>query len=119
MPGSTVLMKLTSVAVVVSDREKSQAWYTKTLGFRVVDDDRDHWVTVAPEGANVALHLCAGEGLEPGNTGIGFSSKDVAATAKELQAKGVKFSQLPEVKPWGTIAKFLDPDGNEFWLSSE
>ncbi len=112
-------MRLVSVAVVVSDSKKAKAWYTETLGFRTVEDDGDHWITVAPEGANVALHLCQGSPLEPGNTGIGFTAKDVAATAAELEKRGVKFSYPPKKLAWGTLAKYLDPDGNEFWLASE
>jgi catechol 2,3-dioxygenase-like lactoylglutathione lyase family enzyme len=112
-------MKFVSVAVVVSDTKKARAWYTETLGFRLVDDDGDHWVTVAPEGANVALHLCQGSPLEPGNTGIGFTATDVAAVETELRKRGVTFSQSAKKYSWGTVAKFLDPDGNEFSLASE
>lgn len=111
-------MKFASVAVVVSDTKKAKTWYTETLGFRVVDDDGNHWVTVAPEGANVALHLCQGPPLEPGNSGIAFATDDVGASAAELQNKGVKFSQPAKESPAGTRARFVDPDGNEFLLTS-
>jgi lactoylglutathione lyase len=111
-------MKFGDVAVVVSDVARSKKWYTETLGFKLVDDG-DHWVTVAPEGANVVLHLCETEPRESGNTGIGFTAKDVRALEKELREKGVTFSQPAKKEPWGTVAKFLDPDGNEFWLSED
>jgi uncharacterized glyoxalase superfamily protein PhnB len=35
-----------------------------------------------------------------------------------MSAKGVEFEGPPEKQPWGTFAKFKDPDGNTFVLSS-
>lgn len=111
-------MLFSDVAVVVSDAKKAKKWYTETLGFELRDDE-GHWVTVAPKGANVTLHLCEMEASEKGNTGIGFTAKDVAKVEAELKKKGVVFSQPAQKLPWGTVAKFLDPDGNEFWLTQE
>lgn len=107
---------LGDIAIVVSDAKRSAKWW-KQLGFEV-RDDAGHWVTVAPPGANVVLHLCAGEGyaLEPGNTGIGFFVDDVAQIEKAWTAKGVKFSVPRLVGSASVQARFLDPDGNEFWL---
>lgn len=107
---------LGDVAVVVTDAKRSAKWWKK-LGFEV-RDDAGHWVTVAPPGANVVLHLCAGEGyaLEPGNTGIGFFVDDVAEVEKAWTAKGVRFSVPRLVGSASVQARFLDPDGNEFWL---
>ncbi len=111
-------MKFSDVAVVVSDAKKAKTWYTETLGFELREDE-DHWITVAPKGANVTLHLCETQPLEKGNTGIGFTAKDVASLETELKKKGVIFSEPAKKLPWGTVAKFLDPDGNEFWLTQE
>ena len=44
---------------------------------------------------------------------------DVFATAKVLKSKGVTFAQEPKNEPWGSIAIFKDPDGNQFALSSK
>jgi lactoylglutathione lyase len=112
------MMKFGDVAVVVSDAKRSLAWYTQTLGF-VEKSNHDHWVTVAPKGANVVIHLCEGEQLEPGNTGIGFTSKDVAKEEEALRKKGVEFTQPTKKEDWGTFAMFKDPDGNEFWINEE
>jgi predicted enzyme related to lactoylglutathione lyase len=43
----------------------------------------------------------------------------VFAAAKALKSKGVTFAQEPKKEPWGAIAIFKDPDGNQFALSSK
>ena len=37
---------------------------------------------------------------------------------RQLSARGVEFIETPTVQPWGSFAKFKDPDGNTFVLSS-
>jgi catechol 2,3-dioxygenase-like lactoylglutathione lyase family enzyme len=109
----------TGVAVVVSDAQASKKWYVEKLGFKTVLD-RGHVVCVSPDAKepSIVLHLC-GDGLfplEPGNTGIGLTADDVERTCVELSSKGVRFSAKPEGAPGSKSARFLDPDGNEFWL---
>jgi catechol 2,3-dioxygenase-like lactoylglutathione lyase family enzyme len=109
----------TDVAVVVSDAQKAKEWYVEKLGFKVVLD-RGHAICVSPnvnEGG-LYLHLCGDgfEKLEPGNTGIGFTADDFEKTCAELGEKGVRFSQEPINEDGYKSAKFLDLDGNEYWL---
>lgn len=103
------------VAVRVADAKRSAAWWKK-LGFEV-RDETGHWVTVAPPGSKeMILHLCEGEGHEEGNTGIGFFVDDVDEVEKAWTGKGVKFSVPRRVGSASVQARFLDPDGNEYWL---
>ncbi len=109
----------TDVAVVVSDAQNAKKWYVETLGFKVVLD-KGHGICVSPrmKECSLFLHLC-GDGfapLEPGNTGIGFTADDFDKTCKELKEKGVRFSLPPKDEDGYKMAKFLDLDGNEFWL---
>jgi hypothetical protein len=46
------------------------------------------------------------------------ASLNVFATAKLLKSKGVQLAGEPKKEVWGTMAKFKDPDGNEFVFSS-
>lgn len=109
-------MKLSSLAVVVSNAKKSAKWYKEKLGLEVRDRE-GHWITVSSKGSNAVLHLCEEfYPLEPGNSGISFISKDVAKDQKALEKKGVKFTTPTTKEDWGTYAMFADPDGNEFWL---
>ena len=110
------MLKLSSVAVVVSDANKSAKWYQDKVGFELRSKE-GHWITVGPKGSNIDIHLCEQEEQEPGNTGLGFVSKDVAKEEKELVAKGVKFTVPTKKESWGTFAMFADPDGNEFWIN--
>ena len=101
--------------MVVSDANKSAEWYEEKLGFEV-RDKQGHWVTVAPKGSNVVLHLCETKPLEQGNTGIAFDVDDLDKAYRELSAKGVEFTVKPTKEEWGSYAMFKDPDGNVFWL---
>ena len=111
-------MEFGSVAIVVSDGKKSARWFKEKLGF-VIQSEEGHWVTVAPKGSQIVIHLCEGDDLEPGNTGFGFYVKDVKKEEDALRKKGVEFSIPTTKKSWGTHAMFKDPDGNEFWLVEE
>ncbi len=120
-------MRAVSVAVAVSDRKAAAKWYTDVLGFHVVDDDPEHWTTIAGPRSRFLIHLCevAGAGKKPpkselGNTGILlFTDEPFARACARLKRRKVKFSMRPRKLPWGWVAKFLDPDGNEYWLQPE
>ncbi|HXQ93130.1 MAG TPA: VOC family protein [Nitrososphaerales archaeon] len=109
----------TDVAVVVSNAQEAKEWYVDKLGFKVVLD-RGHVVCVSPnvKGDSLVLHLCADNfaPLESGNTEIGFTADDFEKACEELSAKGVRFSMQPTNEDDFKSAKFLDLNGNEFWL---
>ena len=107
---------IVDVAIVVPDSKKALKWYTEVLGLEP-RDTRGHWITVAPRGSETVLHLCQGNDLERGNTGIALSAEDIDKTYKELRAKGVKFLHPPKDEGWGVFAQFEDPDGNIIWLN--
>jgi uncharacterized glyoxalase superfamily protein PhnB len=118
-------IRAVSAAVAVSDRAKAAKWYSKTLGFRIFDEDPEHWTTVGDRSGKFLLHLCElndkpGEKppkSEVGNTGILMETDgSFVRVCAGLKRKGVKFSMPPKKLPWGWVAKFLDPDGNEFWF---
>lgn len=114
-----LMMRLSTIALVVSDGKKSAKWYQEKLGFEI-RDHQGHWITVAPKKENVAFHLCEGfYDLEPGNSGISFLAKDVKKEEEALRKLGVEFTTATTKEDWGTYAMFKDPDGNEFWLIEE
>jgi predicted enzyme related to lactoylglutathione lyase len=110
-----MIKSIMDIAIVVSDAKKSAQWYKENLGLEVRDNE-GHWITVAPKGSNVLLHLCETSLLEKGNTGIAFCVDDLDRTYREMSGKGVEFTTEPKKTEWGTYAMFKDPDGNEFWL---
>jgi catechol 2,3-dioxygenase-like lactoylglutathione lyase family enzyme len=112
-----------SVAVVVSDVDKSLDWYTTHLGLDVIDRE-EHWVTVGRKGRPGLLHLCQPtEGdprsqLEPGNSGILLllPGREFEKNCATLKQRGVEFAEEPTKTAWGTYAVVRDPDGNEHML---
>ena len=113
-----MIKSIIDVAVVVSDESKSAEWYKEKLGLEI-RERQDHWVTVAPKGSDVVLHLCKTTPLEQGNTGIAFRADDLDKAYKEMSSKGVEFTVKPTKEEWGYYAMFKDPDGNEFWLLAD
>jgi len=109
----------TDVAVVVSDAQKAKKWYVEKLGFNVVLE-KGHAIAVSPnvKGNSLLVHLCGDNfaPLESGNTGIGFTADDFDKTCEELRNNRVRFSMQPKNEEGYKMAKFLDLDGNEFWL---
>jgi catechol 2,3-dioxygenase-like lactoylglutathione lyase family enzyme len=114
-----------SVAIAVSDRKAAARWYVESLGFRVFDDDPEHWTTVGDPSGSFLLHLCEVGGRpgkapprsEVGNTGVLLVTDEAfGRTCARLKRRGVRFSMAPKRMPWGWQAKFRDPDGNEFTL---
>ena len=110
---SAMISNRFSVAIMVSDANKSAKWYKEMLGFNT--SIVEGWTTVWAKGSTAKFHLCEGP-LEPGNSGIGLFCKNVKKTAAELKKRGVKFSKNVKVEEWGTYAMLEDPDRNELWL---
>jgi catechol 2,3-dioxygenase-like lactoylglutathione lyase family enzyme len=113
-----LITEIATLAVLVSDTERSKKWFKDKLGFEIKEDE-DHWVVVAPAGSKTGIHLCKTGELQPGNQGILFLADDVDATCKELKNRGVELTRPLGKAEWNEKTKyamFKDPDGNEYWL---
>jgi catechol 2,3-dioxygenase-like lactoylglutathione lyase family enzyme len=113
------------VGVPVTDQDVALKFYTESLGLKVVTDqpftDKQRWIELMIPGSETGIALFTPEGHERriGEfQSISFWSDDVFATASALKRKGVVFTKEPATEPWGSIAVFKDPDGNQFALSS-
>jgi catechol 2,3-dioxygenase-like lactoylglutathione lyase family enzyme len=113
------------VSIPVRNQDVALKFYTEKLGFKVATDQPfgpgQRWIELLIPGADTALALFTPPGHE-GRIGgfqpLTFWCDDVFATAKALQSKGVELAAEPKKEVWGTMAKFKDPDGNEFVFSS-
>lgn len=113
------------VSIPVTDQDRAMKFYTEKMGFKVATDqafgpDR-RWIELLIPGSDVNLALFTPPGHESrigGFQPLTFWCDDVFATAKLLKSKGVELAEEPKKEIWGTMAKFKDPDGNEFVFSS-
>jgi catechol 2,3-dioxygenase-like lactoylglutathione lyase family enzyme len=117
--------RLASIAVVVSDRQRSVRWYTETLGLEHLTD-MEHWQTVGEKGRPTEIHICQVSEyddtapLEPGNAGIALRvAGDFVAACQALADRGVEFSVPATHAEWGWWAMVKDPDGNELTILPE
>lgn len=99
----------------VRDLERSIAFYTDVLGFRLVS--RDAVVRFDLDGVLFELVPVALEPKPPrtGNARLCLRVPDVAAAMQELRSKGVATKGI-EDKGNGILGTFEDPDGNELCL---
>ena len=113
------------VSVPTRDQNLALKFYTEKLGFEVATDQvfdaTQRWIELRINNSATRVVLFTPQGHE---SRIGtffngsFACDDVAATYRQLKARGVEFTSPPEKQPWGEFAKFKDPDGNKFVLSS-
>jgi predicted enzyme related to lactoylglutathione lyase len=113
------------VSIPTRDQDRALAFWTEKVGFRVGTDqpmgDGQRWIELSIPGAETGVVLFTPDGQEDriGTFFNGsFACDDVDYSYRQMQAKGVEFDGPPEKQPWGTFAKFKDPDGNMFVLSS-
>lgn len=115
------------VTIPVRDQEAALKFYTEQLGFKVATnqyfgDGKQRWIELLIPGAESRIALFCPAGFETrigGFQPVTFRCDDVHATAEALKARGVKLAAEPKKEVWGTMAKFRDPDGNEFVFSSK
>jgi len=110
--------------IPVRDQDAALKFYTEKLGFKVQTDqpmgDGQRWIELKIPGADTGLALFTPPGHES-RIGqfhsLSFWCEDVMATVKNMKEKGVQFAVEPRKEPWGTMAIFKDPDGNQFVMS--
>ncbi len=116
--------KVSTVTIAVTDQDEALVWFTEMLGFEKKMDVRSpgfRWLTVAPaQQMDVEFLLASWFPDRVGkNATWVLSTRDCKGAYEELKAKGVEFSQKPEMKPWGIEAVFSDPYGNKYALVQE
>jgi catechol 2,3-dioxygenase-like lactoylglutathione lyase family enzyme len=115
------------VAIVVNDCDEAIDFYTKKLGFELVEDtyipeQNKRWVLVIPPGSDgPALLLAKASNTEQasfvGNqTGrrvfLFLSTDDFWRDYNQFLVNGIKFVREPEEHAYGTVAVFEDLYGN-------
>jgi catechol 2,3-dioxygenase-like lactoylglutathione lyase family enzyme len=118
------------VALVVCDYDEAIEYYTKALGFEVVEDTAlgggKRWVLLAPPGS-VETRLLLAEASTPeqmarvgdqtgGRVFLFLHTDDFWRDYHQMISRGVKFREAPRDEPYGTVAVFEDLYGNRWDL---
>ncbi|HTX43528.1 MAG TPA: VOC family protein [Methanocella sp.] len=127
-----MIERLTHVTILVKDYDEALDFYTKKLGFKIVEDAKmpsgDRWLTVAPPGDDVQVVLQrpgpatfgdnAREMLKRVGQGTNwvFKVDDCGKTCDELAKKGVRIQSPPQDLGFAVEAVFEDLYGNAFTL---
>lgn len=121
MTGTPLLQRLAAARVFVANLDKAVRFYRDSLGLSLsgqtsgtavfVLNGLDFIVEQAnpadPEGAAMIGRF----------TALSFEVEDCKAACGELTGKGVQFLGPAQTQAWGgTLAHFLDPDGNVLTL---
>ncbi len=121
---------ITHVALVVRDYDEAIEFYTRKLGFRLVEDSLlpaepgKRWVLVAPPGGGGTALLLARATKPEQRAAIGnqtggrvflfLSTDDFWRDYHRMAAAGVRFVREPAVQDYGTVAVFEDLYGNKW-----
>lgn len=118
------------VTVVVSDYDEAIAYYTRQLGFELVEDtglsDTKRWVVVRPRGPGGAGLLLARAANDQQRSAIGSQTggrvflflytDDFERDFALYTQRGVQFVEPPRSETYGTVAVFADLYGNRWDL---
>lgn len=119
--------RIAHVALVVKDYDEAIDFYTRVLGFVLIEDtfqaEQDkRWVVVAPDKNAGTSILLARANNDKQRSAIGnqtggrvflfLATDDFHRDYQDLISKGVNFVREPKVEPYGTVAVFEDLYGN-------
>lgn len=119
-----------AVALLVRDYDEAIEFYTRSLGFKLVEDTRlgedKRWVLVAPRSGHGATLLLAkatnAEQLSRvgnqtgGRVFLFLHTDDFWRDYRVLRSHGVEFVEEPRNEAYGTVAVFCDLYGNRWDL---
>jgi len=105
--------KVGAVILLVSNMEKSVAFYKDTLGLPIKTRSSD-WTEFFSNKTVLALHPAKKKaGMKTGaGMLVGFEVGDFDTTVRKLQEKNVSFYKKPKQEPFGKHAIIKDPDGH-------
>ena len=108
---------IATVWLPVSDMDRALQFYSETLGMDI-EQHQEEWSMVTA--GSVSIGLNGREEETPGGEGgaiIAFRpSEDIDTAVESLSAEGVEIAGGVTEHPWGKVATFRDPDGNELQL---
>jgi len=125
-----VKQHLGALALLVADYDEAIAWYTRALGFELIEDtdmgEGKRWVLLAPPGSReTRLLLAKAKGDEQasrignqtgGRVFLLLNTDDFQRDWQRMCVEGVHFRESPREEAYGTVAVFEDLYGNAWDL---
>ena len=119
-----------SIALVVADYDEAIAWYTRVMGFTLVEDTAlgadKRWVLLAPPGAQETRILLAKASTPEQRARVGdqaggrvfllLHTDDFWRDYRHMTANGAVFHEQPREEAYGTVVVFEDLYGNRWDL---
>ena len=117
-------MELNTARIFVRNMDSAKQFYSEKLGLPLKADGSHYGYCVFKAGSTeLVVETVADDAPEEDRalvgrfTGLSFTVQDTEAKHRELAAKGVHFTGLPEKQLWGGIlATLQDPPGNELQI---
>ena len=118
-----MIINIATAAVYVEDQNEAVTFWTEKVGF-VVHREKSmspeaRWIEVGPKGAQSCLVIFPKTMManwKERKPSIVFDCNSVSETYREMNARGVTFTQTPQNMGWGPFAIFTDPEGNSYGL---
>jgi catechol 2,3-dioxygenase-like lactoylglutathione lyase family enzyme len=122
--------RLGYIALVVRDYDEAISFYTRSLGFQLIEDtdlgNGKRWVLVRPPGSE-GTDLLLARAVNPeqasrvgnqtgGRVFLFLQTDDFWRDYRKMSAQGVKFIRPPSEEAYGTVAVFEDLYGNRWDL---
>jgi catechol 2,3-dioxygenase-like lactoylglutathione lyase family enzyme len=118
-------LMLSAATYLVRDYDEAIHWFTKSLGFKLLEDnnlgDGKRWVRVAPSTTGTCFVLAKASddaqqqaitNATGGRVAYFLYTDDFTNTHSRMIAAGVKFRESPRRESYGTVAVFEDLYGN-------
>ena len=126
-------VRLDKIAIIVDDYDQAISFFTRALGFDLVEDSPSltndgrpkRWVVVRPPGGDTGILLAQADGERQtaavgnqtaGRVGFFLQVDDFDAAYQRMTAAGVEFVTAPRTEPYGRVAVFIDIAGNRWDL---
>lgn len=117
MNSESTISRVATVWVPVSAMNQAVEFYNGKLGLEIEQQEED-WSQLAIDGLTIGLNRresTSGDGGAVPAFGVSGRLEDVV---DHLREQGVEFTGEISDHPWGRIAPFKDPDGNDLQLYS-
>jgi predicted enzyme related to lactoylglutathione lyase len=107
-----MVQQLATVWLPVTDMDRAVSFYSDTLGLEVQQRD-DEWSMLRIGDVTVGLNSRESPSGDGGAVVAFRADQEIEDAVKTLSDKGVDVPGGVTEHPWGRIATFKDPDGND------